>query len=179
MIPIALSCSVCAHEDRDAIDAELVRGVSLRAIASAHPPLTHHAIGRHKRAHLSPALIAAHERRVERNAGSLLDRVEDLISRAERLLRAAERDGRASTALSAVRELRSLLELWGKATGELDDRPQITVNLLASPEWLSVRDAVFGALTAYPDARQRSWRGAYWRLRRRRERPCRRPRSCP
>ena len=33
------------------------------------------------------------------------------------------------------------------------NRAQATVNVLASAEWLAVRDAVFGALTGYPEAR--------------------------
>lgn len=147
------TCNVCAHPKRDEIDHAIVAGQSLRSIARKYPELSSSALSRHHRAHLSPALKALEAERESLATASLRERLETLIARAERLLSAAEQDGRASTALSAVRELRSLLELWGKATGELDDRPQVTVNLLASPEWLAVRDAVLGALTGYPDAR--------------------------
>ena len=66
---------------------------------------------------------------------------------------AAAGEGRTSQALAVVKELRACLELSGKATGELNDRPQVTVNLMASPEWLSVRDVILAALLQYPDAR--------------------------
>jgi hypothetical protein len=35
----------------------------------------------------------------------------------------------------------------------VDDRPQVTLNLMASPKWLAVRDVILSALMAYPDAR--------------------------
>jgi hypothetical protein len=151
---MARTCTICRHDEREAIDNALVRGVSLRDIAAQWQPLTASSLSRHRRDHLSPALAAVQAERVEQGAASLVDRVESLIGRTEGLLTAAEQDGRVTTALAAVRELRGLLDLYGKASGELDDRPQVTVNLLASPEWLSVRDAVLGALTGYPDARQ-------------------------
>ncbi len=52
-----------------------------------------------------------------------------------------------------VKELRACLELSGRASGELNDRPQVTLNLMASPEWLAVRDVILSALMAYPEAR--------------------------
>jgi hypothetical protein len=147
------ACTICHHEARADIDDALVSGVPLRRIAATWPPVTMTSLQRHKQNHVSRALTAVHAERVEQGAATLLDRVEHLITRTERLLEAAEGEGRVSTALAAVRELRSLLELLGKASGELDDRPQVTVNLLASPEWLAVRDALFGALATYPEAR--------------------------
>ena len=146
------ACSICDHAERDIIDAALVSGDSYRDIGTAYG-VTPSALSRHLRRHVSPALATLQAERVEQGAASLLDRVEALIERTERLLRAAEDEGRASAALAAVRELRALLELLGKASGELDTRPQVTVNLLASPEWIGVRAALFAALQTYPDAR--------------------------
>ncbi len=65
----------------------------------------------------------------------------------------AAEEGKASQALAVLKELRSLLELLGKATGELDTRPVTVVNLMQAPEWLAVRAVVLSALAAYPDAR--------------------------
>jgi hypothetical protein len=93
------------------------------------------------------------EREVEQAKG-LLQRTERLIERTERLLLAAEQDGKVSAALAAVRELRGLLELLGKASGELATTPMVTINLMASEEYLAVRAAIFAALVAHPDARQ-------------------------
>jgi hypothetical protein len=91
--------------------------------------------------------------REHEGATSLLNRVESLIGRTETLLECAEQDGKVSAALAAVRELRGLLELLGKVSGELDTRPQVTINLMASEEYIAVRSAIFAALMQYPDAR--------------------------
>ena len=147
------SCTVCTHAERETIDHLLVSGVSYRDVAAQWPGLTPSSLSRHRRDHISPALAAMQAQREGDHTASLLERVESLISRTERLLEAAEQDGRVTTALAAVRELRGLLELLGKASGELDDRPQVTLNLLASPEWVEVRDVILGALVAHPDAR--------------------------
>lgn len=135
------------------MDAELVAGsASLNKIAQQYG-VTPYALRRHRDRHLSPALAAMREAEEAEREASLLCRIETLIERTERLLRAAEEDGRSQAALAAVRELRSLLELLGKASGELNDRPQVTINLQASEEWLQVRSALLGALLPYPDAR--------------------------
>lgn len=146
-------CTVCVHERRDAIDALLVAAdVSNREIARRYG-LSYDAVRRHAQRHLSPALAAMRADAQVLEGAVLRDRIEGLIGRAERLLAAAEGEGRVQAALAAVRELRALLELLGKATGELNDRPQVTVNLMASEEWLAVRAALFAALSPYPEAR--------------------------
>ena len=86
-------------------------------------------------------------------ATSLLDQVTALVQRTERLLDTAEGAGSITTALGCVREIRGLLELQGKASGELDTRPQVTINLMASEEYIAVRSAIFAALMQFPDAR--------------------------
>jgi len=69
------------------------------------------------------------------------------------VLASAEAEGKAALSLAAIRELRGLVELLAKITGELDDRPQVQiVNVTTSPEWLQVRGALMGALRPYPDA---------------------------
>lgn len=147
------ACSVCDHPERESIDAALVCRDSYRDIGNRYS-LTTSALSRHLRQHVSPALAAVDAKRAtEEGAASLLDRVEDLVGRTERILSAAESEGKVTAALAAVREMRGLLELLGKASGELDTRPQVTLNLLASPEWIDVRAALFAALHGYPDAR--------------------------
>jgi hypothetical protein len=147
-------CSICSHDEREAIDHLLVQGKPYREIAARYG-FTLSSLSRHRRAHLSPALARIHEacQRDADHSASLVDRVEGLIARTEKLLSRAEQSGAVTTALAAVRELRGLTELYGKASGELDDRPQVTINLLACPEWLAVRAALFAALAEHPAAR--------------------------
>ncbi len=49
--------------------------------------------------------------------------------------------------------MRELLRLLGNASGELDDKPSVTVNLMAAPEWLSIRSRLVTALAPCPAAR--------------------------
>jgi hypothetical protein len=46
-----------------------------------------------------------------------------------------------------------LLRLLGNASGELDERPAVTVNLLTSAEWLTIRARIVAALADHPAAR--------------------------
>jgi hypothetical protein len=138
-----MTFTICRHVERDATNHAIVSGTSRHAKARQWC-VSRDTVQRHAKRHVSPALIAMQAERERQGAMSLLDRVEALTTRTERILLAAETDGKVTTALAAVRELRSLLELLGRASGELDDRAQLTVNVLASPEWLSLRDVVLG-----------------------------------
>jgi hypothetical protein len=149
-------CTVCSHPDREAIDDALVRGSLTYRELTARYGLSKDSLSRHRATHVSAALaaiLAADNRLDEGQSVPLLRRVENLIARTDKMLKAAEREGRVNAALAAVRELRALLELLGKASGELREGPQVTVNLLASPEWLAIRDGLFAALSPFPDAR--------------------------
>ena len=152
---MARACTVCEHVERDSIDAALVCGEPMPAIAKRHG-VSRSAVQRHAKRHLSPAL-AAMQVEAERDAAKgLLQRTERLIERTERLLLAAEQDGKVSAALSAVAQLRPLLELLGKVTGEIKDTaPTVTVNLLSSPEILAALNVVYSELADHPDVRQR------------------------
>lgn len=147
-----LACSVCSHPDVEAIDAALVGGTSRRTVA-ARFGMHASSVQRHKNAHLSPALVHAMRSEPSR-AIPLLERIESLVDRVEGVVTAAEADGKAQLMLSAVKEMRALLELLGKATGELKpDGTSITVNIATSEEWLRIRGAVVNAVEPYPEAR--------------------------
>lgn len=149
---MARYCSVCESESRAAIDAALARSEPLRRL-SARYGLSTSALQRHGKRHLSAALAAMRTGEQEDRRATLLERVEGLIDRAESLYTAAAEEGKAQLALAAVKELRGCLELLGKASGELKDGPQVTINLLSSPEWVNVRGVIFASLAAFPEAR--------------------------
>jgi hypothetical protein len=135
---MAQPCTICTRPDRDAIDHAIISGkTSYRAMARQYG-VGREALARHHHAHVSPALVRVAQRRTERGeerqARRLLDRIEALVDRAEAILATAEESGAVAQALAAIRELRGLYELLGRATGELHDQPAVTVNLLASPE---------------------------------------------
>lgn len=146
-------CSICTHDDREDIDGGLVSGTSLRDLA-ARFSVSVSALSRHSQDHVSAALRAVVVSREREQAETLMDRVESLIERTERLLSSAETSGKVAQALAAVREMRALLELLGKASGELKPDGLVQVlNVQTSPEWLAIRSALLGALGPHPDAR--------------------------
>ena len=146
-------CTICTHVDHDRIDADLVSGVSYSAISRKYN-VGQESVRRHKASHVSPALAAMAAAREAEVAAGLVWQVRQLVSRADELYEAAVLDGKASNALAALREMRGSLELLGKITGELDERPVTVVNLQQSTEWLAMRAAIFAALMQFPEARQ-------------------------
>jgi hypothetical protein len=102
--------------------------------------------------HLSPALVKANEKREDRRAGSLLDRILRLADEAYVILEGAKTQGQVTAALQAIKTIQGLLETEGRLTGELDDRPSTTVNLLVTADWMAVRETIFAALDRHPAA---------------------------
>ncbi len=154
------SCTVCEHPERERIDKALVGDASNRSVASLYD-VSEAAVRRHKANHLPAKLVMAQAAEEVAQADDLLGQVQDLQKRTLAILEAAEGTKQHRTALSAIREARSNLELLAKLLGELDQRPQ--VNVLVSPEWLELRVAIVGSLEAHPEAREavlRAIRGA-------------------
>jgi hypothetical protein len=144
------SCSICEHPERGAIDEALVGGASNRSAASLYD-VSEAAVRRHKANHIPAKLVMAHAAEEVAQADDLLDQVRGLQARTLAILEAAEGSSQHRTALSAIREARSNLELLAKLLGELDERPVVNLNI--SPEWLELRAVIVTALEPHPDAR--------------------------
>jgi hypothetical protein len=144
------SCTVCEHSKRGEIDRALVGDSSNLSVSSLFG-VSESAVRRHKANHLPAKLVMAQAAEEVAQADSLLDQVRDLQSRAYGILDKAEAADDLRTALGAIREARGNLELLAKLLGELDERPQ--VNILVSPEWLSLRTKLLYSLNPYPEAR--------------------------
>jgi hypothetical protein len=144
------SCTVCEHPEREAIDRALVGGASNRSVASLYD-VSEAAVRRHKANHLPAKLVMAQKASEVAQAESLLAQVQDLQARTLAILETAEETRQHRTALAAIREARSNLELLAKLLGELDERS--VVNLRVSPEWLELRAVIVGALEPYSEAR--------------------------
>ena len=131
-------CGICTHKQRVAIDEAIVAQTPLRAIAGQHG-VSRSALDRHKQ-HVPKALAEAKQAVVVAEAGTLLQRVETLISRCERIGAQAESDRQWGAAVSAARELRACLELIAKVTGELKPASTSVKVQLGGIESLSFRD---------------------------------------
>jgi len=141
-------CTVCDHPEVEEINRALVSGESDRKIAARYGSLSRPAIQRHGDNHLPAKLVLAEKAAEVAEADNLLAQVQDLQARTLAILEAAEGTNQHRTALSAIREARSNLELLAKLLGELDERP--TVNIMISP---TVQTAIIAALGPYPEAR--------------------------
>lgn len=149
---IESQCKVCQAPGRTAIEQALVAGRAMSSIAADHG-LSKDSVRRHRDRHLAPAMRGAMASVGDRGGRTALTRLESLYDRAEAILTAAEQGGQGALALGAVRELRSVVELLARITGELDERPTVTVNVLQSAEWLGLQSQILAALHAFPDAR--------------------------
>jgi len=81
-------------------------------------------------------------------ADTLLGQVRGYQDHVDRLTLKAEAAGDFRTALSGLREARGFIELLAKIVGDLDERPQVTINIDAR-----VQEAIFQALEPYDAAR--------------------------
>ena len=149
---MGMPCSVCASPHRHAVDADLVKGESARAIGLKFK-LGERAIQRHRLAHLSPPIAAVQAERAEAGARPIVARLEAVLAKVECLVEQAEREGSSGVMLAAAREARSGIELLARLSGELDERPQVTVNVLASPEVQALMTTLLAALGPFPEAR--------------------------
>jgi hypothetical protein len=147
---VARTCTVCGHADREAIDRALVAGESVRALARRYVPLSVTALQRHKASHLPAAMLQAQCAAEVAHADGLLSQVRDLQRRALVILEKAEAANDLRTALQAIGQARANLELLARLLGELQEAP---VNILISPEWVTVRTVILSALGSFPEAR--------------------------
>jgi hypothetical protein len=146
---VARTCTVCSHPERSDLDEALVAGESTGKLAGRYRTIHERALRRHRDNHLPAKLVLAHEAEEVATADNLLEKVQDFQSRTLAILDKAEAAGDLRTALGAIREARGNVELLAKLLGELDERPQVNVIMIA-PE---VRDAIVRALTPYGEAR--------------------------
>lgn len=148
-----MTCSICKHADRAAIEASLANGLSLRHIASQFL-VGYKSVERHKTNCMKPALQEAIATQDKQAAFSALDEMAWMRSQARAIYADVWTDAQAKDhrlALSSLGELRKQTELYSELTGELDR--SLHVELRTSPEWASVRDILFTALKPYPEAR--------------------------
>jgi transposase-like protein len=106
-------CQVCNHAKRLEIDRQLVQGKSHASISREYG-VSSDSIRNHANSHLSRQLVKSHEMKQAIESAGLVTEIEDLLKRSKHILRRAERDGKLSVALGAIRETRGTLELMAK-----------------------------------------------------------------
>jgi hypothetical protein len=131
------SCTTCTHPDREAIDRALVGGASNRSVASLYN-VSEAAVRRHKANHLPAKLVMAHAAEEVAQADDLLAEVRSLQARTLSILEAAEAARQLPTALRAIKEARSNVELLARLVGELQSnqlaQQNVQVNVVYEDE---------------------------------------------
>jgi len=113
------TCSICRHAKRSRIEELLLRNTPLRKIAE-QTGTSAWAIHRHGK-HIAKLLANSAERKAREavKTDSLLSRVETLLKQCESIAAAAKKDKSWGAATSALREVRSCVELLARLRGEL------------------------------------------------------------
>jgi hypothetical protein len=114
-------CSVCSHPSRPEIDRGLMARVPYRTLA-AQFGLTPSALCRHTK-HLARALAAQRRREDQSHQAALLDRLDLLNTRLDRLFNSAAEHRSLYVALGCIREAVRLLSLQERFHRGLDGRP--------------------------------------------------------
>ena len=142
-----MTCSVCTHEARQAVDHALVTGDSNRVIASQYG-LSQAAVGRHSQNHLPTTLVKAAEAQDEAHGSRLLNQTQGLVDEALASMERSKSAGKEKDVLGGIREARHSLELTGRITGELRDN-----NRDAAPD--TAIDAIIKLASALSEAELR------------------------
>jgi hypothetical protein len=148
-------CAACAlpEDQREQLDGELAKHVPLLRLEKRFG-ISRTALRAHRGHHISPALIALRTERSLNGVRKVSDRMEDVITETDAMYQSAKRATNMPLALKANSQQRENYELLAKVTGELDERPQVVVNIMQSPEYVNARSIIFMALEPYPELRR-------------------------
>jgi len=148
---MARICSACRHEHVESINLELFDKTPLRKVSEKYG-LSLSAVARHAK-HLPPELFQPAE---VRRATAAIERIGVLDQRVDEIYQAATAGNDPKLALRALKELRGIIELYSRLTGELQNAGTVnnTLVLAQAPEWLSTRALLLDALQPYPQARE-------------------------
>ncbi|MCU1302667.1 MAG: hypothetical protein JWQ87_2951, partial [Candidatus Sulfotelmatobacter sp.] len=117
-------CSVCKSPDKLPAEDAILRAIPLSRIA-AQTKLSVDSLQRHKKNCMAKGIVRAapFEAQQSVEAISLLSRVQSLIVEVREIANCAKKNKSWASAISALRELRSCLELLGRMSGELSQTP--------------------------------------------------------
>ena len=146
-------CSICAHEHVEEINEMMIRGATYQQIIEKYGGSLS-ALHRHKQ-HLTAQRQNLPVEAVDVTEPSLvMRRIAELDMRADWLYREAVKSKDLLNAGRALKELREIVGLYAKITGELNTQAQIVhQHVHINPEWVALRQTMLNALAPYPEAR--------------------------
>jgi hypothetical protein len=110
-------------------------------------------LSRHRKEHLPELLAKAYAADEAERADSLLSDIERIRESAFDLLDRAERAGEWKARVAAIRECRENVRILGELHGKLEaSRANVSINLVASAEWVALKAQIVGALRPHSEA---------------------------
>ena len=146
------NCVVCRHPQRGQMEGDWVAGKSVRQLAEEYRSISYatmlsHWSNQHPVETLGAAFMDHYAAR------QLMDRINGLLDEVEDVFAKARQDGNEKLAIQTADRLTRLLELRGKASGEIKpDGATVTLLIQQSEEWALLRETILGALSHYPAA---------------------------
>ncbi len=143
-------CKICHHEERAAIERDILNGDPGRVVANRYESLSQAAVQRHMENHMAKALAKTREVTELSDADRLRNELEEVKEDVRRLKAKAEAEGDIKTALLGCDKALKALDLEARVAQIIKEAP--TINVLISPEWLELRTVIVQALTSHPEA---------------------------
>lgn len=148
---MARSCSICAREDVEQIDRDILAGVSFPTLHERYGAsvgaLHRHSVHLKQELDIKPVLQIG-------DMETAVSRVRELEARADKLYKDSVKSGDRLNTVRALKEMREIVELCAKLTGELNQQQTVVhQHLHVTPEWAALRSVMLRALQPYPEAR--------------------------
>lgn len=115
---MAMSCTICSNLNRLSIDRDIVQGGNLTSIAKKYD-VSYGSLYGHSQNHISRQLAKAWADKDMTESLDMLGRIDQIISRAEKIFRRNYEQGKDLIALKAIGEQRQTLELLAKISYSL------------------------------------------------------------
>lgn len=115
---MTMTCTICNHPNRLSVDKDIVAGLSLTNIAKKYD-VPYGSLYGHSQNHISRQLAKAWADKDMTESLDLLGRIDQIISRAEKIFRRNYDTGKDLIALKALTETRSTIELLAKISYSL------------------------------------------------------------
>ena len=127
-----MSCTICQHPQRQAIDQALITGSATLAALGQQYNLSTSALHRHK-AHLQAKVNRAKDQLQENLRQGCLFWLSQALEMSMQTAQTAQAEGNVRVVLQAIRQGTSLIKIILKQDLHLDDR--VIYEILASPQW--------------------------------------------
>ncbi|MGI8962084.1 MAG: hypothetical protein ACR2IV_20470 [Bryobacteraceae bacterium] len=128
-----MTCIVCRHPERDAIETSLIAGDALRDIERRFG-VSDDALGRHRKVDIPELMAQSKQALAEVRGDTLYDRLRMLNSETQQILQEAKQSKNPELALRAINRIERQLELEAKLLGQLDESAKIAIGINNAPQ---------------------------------------------